>query len=95
MKVTVESDSEEEEDEEEEEVVVEVEKRPSVRLQDRITERQFQRMQVRHAGHIMGSQSRTFNYLNFISLFSKQCYENVIAEHNTYSVIVCELCIVV
>ncbi|XP_029915245.1 centrosomal protein of 78 kDa [Myripristis murdjan] len=47
VKVTVESDSEEEEDEEEEEVVVEVEKRPSsVRLQDRITERQFQRMQM-------------------------------------------------
>lgn len=47
MKVTVESDSEGEEDEEEEDVVVEVEQRPSsLSLQDRITGRQLEHMQV-------------------------------------------------
>lgn len=50
MKVNVESDSEGEEDEEEEKVVVvEVEQRsPSPNLQDRITARQFEHMQVSH-----------------------------------------------
>ncbi|XP_037633029.1 centrosomal protein of 78 kDa isoform X1 [Sebastes umbrosus] len=49
VKVTVESDSEaeEDEDEEEEEVVVEVEQKPSSpRLQDRITGRKFEHMQM-------------------------------------------------
>ncbi|XP_008292287.1 centrosomal protein of 78 kDa [Stegastes partitus] len=50
VKVTIESDSEEEEeeeDEDEEEVVVEVEQRPSsLSLQDRITGRQFERLQM-------------------------------------------------
>ncbi|XP_071393649.1 centrosomal protein of 78 kDa [Centroberyx affinis] len=47
VKVTVESDSEGEEDDEEEEIVVEVEQRPSsISLRDRITGRQFQRMQM-------------------------------------------------
>ena len=49
MKITVESDSEGEEEEEEEEVVVEVEQQPSsLDHQDRITGRQFERMQVSH-----------------------------------------------
>ncbi len=43
------SEGEEDEEEEEEEVVVEVEPRPpSLSLQDRITGRQFERMQVSH-----------------------------------------------
>lgn len=43
----MESDSEGEEDEEEEEVVVEVEQRPpTLHLQDRITGRQFENLQV-------------------------------------------------
>ncbi|XP_035022810.1 centrosomal protein of 78 kDa [Hippoglossus stenolepis] len=53
VKVTVDSDSDEDEDEEEEEeeeeegVVVEVEQRPSsLNLQDRITDRQFERLQM-------------------------------------------------
>ncbi|XP_070820049.1 centrosomal protein of 78 kDa isoform X2 [Chaetodon trifascialis] len=47
VKVSVESDSEGEEGEEEEEVVVEVEQRPSpLRLQDRITGRQFEHLQM-------------------------------------------------
>nr|XP_046243802.1 centrosomal protein of 78 kDa [Scatophagus argus] len=47
VKVTVESDSEGEDAGEEEEVVVEVEQRPSsLSLQDRITERQFEHMQM-------------------------------------------------
>ncbi|KAM8761318.1 centrosomal protein of 78 kDa [Acanthopagrus schlegelii] len=47
VKVTVESDSEGEEDEEEEEVVVEVEQRPpTLQLQDRITGRQFENLQM-------------------------------------------------
>ncbi|KAM6931366.1 centrosomal protein of 78 kDa [Xenentodon cancila] len=47
VKVTVESDSEGEEDNEEEEVVVEVEQRPSsVCLQERITSRQFECIQM-------------------------------------------------
>ena len=49
VKVTVESDSEGEEDEEEEEVVVEVEQRPpTLQLQDRVTGRQFENLQVSH-----------------------------------------------
>ncbi|XP_054466755.1 centrosomal protein of 78 kDa [Anoplopoma fimbria] len=47
VKVTVESGSEGEEDEEDEEVVVEVEQRPpSLSLQDRITGRKFEHMQM-------------------------------------------------
>ncbi|XP_076588077.1 centrosomal protein of 78 kDa isoform X2 [Chaetodon auriga] len=47
VKVSVESDSEGEEGEEEEEVVVEVEQRPSsLHLQDRITGRQFEHLQM-------------------------------------------------
>lgn len=49
VKITVESDTDEEEGEEEEEVVVEVEQRPSsLRLQERITGRQFEHLQVSH-----------------------------------------------
>ncbi|TKS78262.1 Centrosomal protein of 78 kDa [Collichthys lucidus] len=47
VKITVESDTDEEEGEEEEEVVVEVEQRPSsLRLQERITGRQFEHLQM-------------------------------------------------